>query len=213
MKKRSTAQIKAMIIGLVVVMILAIVLLMIFLFNVEVKNTSEIADSSANEVTNEIENYTYVGEVLTAEEKEGYTYELFSNDLDGSYRLTLAEGKIYFDVVDEEKFLKKYPDMNIDLKKTNEVFLNDYPIKDILVGKIGEKEYLLAITEKGAIGVMNINNAVKDNVFRIKKELISFNNGVLRIENTFRKKENENQNTMIAITIDGKNYDLEDFVD
>lgn len=205
-----------MIILLIVIIILTIIALLVFLSGVDIKDMTAEAIANQNQVNSNEQNYIYVGldnaNVITSEENKGSTYNLVSCDLDATYQVTLEKGKVYFEVLDEDRFLEKYPDSEIDIQRQSQIALHNYNIKGIYIGKIENKDYLLAVTDKATIGIMDIEEAVNDDVFRMKNELISFDSGVVRVENSIRKIGEKVEKTVIVITSDGKNYDLSNFV-
>ena len=89
-----------------------------------------------------------------------------------------------------------------------------YKITNIYVGKYNEEEYLLALTEDGALGIMNINDAVEENVFRIKNQLITLGKGkIVNVDNGIKVYDNKEEETMIIEADDGKKYNLDNFVE
>lgn len=216
MKKKSISEIKKMIILVIVIIVLTIIALLIFLSNVDIKDMTAQATINQEKASTNEQNYIYTGldnaNIITSEENKGATYNLTSCDFDATYQVILDSGKVYFEVLDEDKFLEKYPDSEIDMGKQNQIALHNYNIKGIYIGKIDDKDYLLTVTDKATIGIMDIEEAVNNNVFRIKNELISFDAGVSRVENAIRKMGEKVEKTAIIITSDGKNYDLSNFV-
>ena len=67
--------------------------------------------------------------------------------------------------------------------------------------------------EDGSIGIMNIDEAVKENVFRIKNELITLNKPVSRICTSYREYDNKTEETTILVSSNGQMYDLQKFVE
>ena len=111
------------------------------------------------------------------------------------------------------KFLGKFSKSKVtDME--NEIAIHDYKITNIYVGKYNEEEYLLALTEDGALGIMNINDAVEENVFRIKNQLITLGKGkIVNVDNGIKVYDNKEEETMIIEADDGKKYNLDNFVE
>ena len=60
---------------------------------------------------------------------------------------------------------------------------------------------------------MDIEEAVNENVFRIKKELITLNKPVSRIYSTYRTFNDEVQESTVLVSSNGQMYDLQKFVE
>ena len=66
----------------------------------------------------------------------------------------------------------------------------------------------------GSLGIMNITDAIENNVFRIKNQLISIGNvKAISISNGYKESNNKRENTIIVEGNDEKKYDLADFVE
>ena len=61
---------------------------------------------------------------------------------------------------------------------------------------------------------MNINDAVEENVFRIKNQLITLGKGkIVNVDNGIKVYDNKEEETMIIEADDGKKYNLDNFVE
>ena len=61
---------------------------------------------------------------------------------------------------------------------------------------------------------MNVSDAVENNVFRIKNQLISIGNVIATdISNGYKNDKDKREDTIIVKADDGKKYDLADFVE
>ena len=61
---------------------------------------------------------------------------------------------------------------------------------------------------------MNVSDAVENNVFRIKNQLISIGNAkAISISNGYKESNNKQENTIIVKANDEKKYDLSDFIE
>ena len=165
MKRKSSSQIKNMLVWLAILILVILIGLIIFVLNVNIESTSS-NDQPENQVQNVVENPN--SNLIATDAVEGIEYNIIAKDDLASYEIVLKDKKLYFNVIDEKKFLVKFSKSKVtDME--NEIAIHDYKITNIYVGKYNEEEYLLALTEDGALGIMNINDAVEENVFRIKK--------------------------------------------
>ena len=82
-----------------------------------------------------------------------------------------------------------------------------------MIGTCKNDEYLIALMSDGKLGIMNIQDAIENNVFRIKNQLVSIGNvKATGISNGY-KTDNKREDTIIVKADDGKKYDLADFVE
>lgn len=206
MKKRSSNQIRNFIIAFVILMILVLIGLIIFLLTVDIKNIRNYGEreSVSNNITEE---------KVKDEQIDISDYELVKTSYDGEIEVRLSDQKLFFSVKIESLFKEMYPKAIIDINKSSEIVVHENRIEDFCIGKIGEKNYLFVLTDNGSIGVMNINEAVENDVFRIKNKLITFEKSVVRVSNFAGKLDNGTVNTVIVVTEDGKKYDLSKFVE
>lgn len=206
MKKRSSNQIRNLIILFVIFMMLILIGLIIFLLTVDVKNTR----NSGNEQQN-------VSNVTNGEkEQENINisdYELIKISVDGDIEVRLSEGELLFSVKDDNLFKENYPRSVVGTIKNAIIATHENTIVDMCIGKIEEKNYLFVLTDKGSVGVMDIDDAVNTDVFRIKNKLISFDKPVVRMTAFNGTDMAENTDTVIVWTDDGEKYDLAKFVE
>lgn len=210
MKKRSSNQIRNFIICFVIFMMLALVGLIIFLLTVDVKNFRNYNDGQAlsnNEDSNS------PSENQKSEDIDISDYELVETSYDGDIEVRLSKENLLFSVIRDDVFKENYPNSVIDTITNAIVAVHGNVIEDICIGKIGKKNYLFVLTDKGSVGVMEIDEAVENDVFRIKNKLISFDNPVVRMASFNGISSTENSDTVIVITQDGKKYDLAKFVE
>ena len=203
MKRKSSSQIKNMLVWLAILILVILIGLIIFVLNVNIESTSS-NDQPENQVQNVVENPN--SNLIATDAVEGIEYNIIAKD-------DLASYEIYFNVIDENKFLGKFSKSKVtDME--NEIAIHDYKITNIYVGKYNEEEYLLALTEDGALGIMNINDAVEENVFRIKNQLITLGKGkIVNVDNGIKVYDNKEEETMIIEADDGKKYNLDNFVE
>lgn len=207
-KGRNSKQIGKLIACLFVIMIIIIIILFVFLFNVDVNNDSLV---SKNNETGSGYNYIDMDEnrILTSEENYIASYDLISNSFNGEYQVILSEKKLYLNILDKNEFNKNFP--NNELSLENEIEMGDYEVKQLNVGKIGDKDYLVIITDNGSVGIMDLEDAINSNSLLIEENLVSLDSGVIRLQNVSRHVEDDKENTIIAITSDGNSYDLMEF--
>ena len=210
MKRKSSSQIKNMLVWLAILILVILIGLIIFVLNVNIESTSS-NDQPENQVQNVVENPN--SNLIATDAVEGIEYNIIAKDNLASYEIVLKDKKLYFNVIDENKFLGKFSKSKVtDME--NEIAIHDYKITNIYVGKYNEEEYLLALTEDGALGIMNINDAVEENVFRIKNQLITLGKGkIVNVDNGIKVYDNKEEETMIIEADDGKNYNLDNFVE
>ena len=210
MKRKSSSQIKNMLVWLAILILVILIGLIIFVLNVNIENTSS-NDQPENQVQNVVENPN--SNLIATDAAEGIEYNIIAKDNLASYEIVLKDKKLYFNVIDENKFLGKFSKSKVtDME--NEIAIHDYKITNIYVGKYNEEEYLLALTEDGALGIMNINDAVEENVFRIKNQLITLGKGkIVNVDNGIKVYDNKEEETMIIEADDGKKYNLDNFVE
>ena len=210
MKRKSSSQIKNMLVWLAILILVILIGLIIFVLNVNIESTSS-NDQPENQVQNVVENPN--SNLIATDAVEGIEYNIIAKDNLASYEIVLKDKKLYFNVIDENKFLGKFSKSKVtDME--NEIAIHDYKITNIYVGKYNEEEYLLALTEDGALGIMNINDAVEENVFRIKNQLIPLGKGkIVNVDNGIKVYDNKEEETMIIEADDGKKYNLDNFVE
>ena len=210
MKRKSSSQIKNMLVWLAILILVILIGLIIFVLNVNIESTSS-NDQPENQVQNVVENLN--SNLIATDAVEGIEYNIIAKDNLASYEIVLKDKKLYFNVIDENKFLGKFSKSKVtDME--NEIAIHDYKITNIYVGKYNEEEYLLALTEDGALGIMNINDAVEENVFRIKNQLITLGKGkIVNVDNGIKVYDNKEEETMIIEADDGKKYNLDNFVE
>lgn len=210
MKRKSSSQIKNMLVWLAILILVILIGLIIFVLNVNIESTSS-SDQPENQVQNVVENPN--SNLIATDAVEGIEYNIIAKDDLASYEIVLKDKKLYFNVIDENKFLGKFSKSKVtDME--NEIAIHDYKITNIYVGKYNEEEYLLALTEDGALGIMNINDAVEENVFRIKNQLITLGKGkIVNVDNGIKVYDNKEEETMIIEADDGKKYNLDNFVE
>lgn len=210
MKRKSSSQIKNMLVLLAIFILVILIGLIIFVLNVNIESTSS-NDQPENQVQNVVEDPN--SNLFATDAVEGIEYNIIAKDDLASYEIVLKDKKLYFNVIDENKFLGKFSKSKVtDIE--NEIAIHDYKITNIYVGKYNEDEYLLALTEDGALGIMNINDAVEENVFRIKNQLITLGKGkIVNVDNGIKVYDNKEEETMIIEADDGKKYNLDNFVE
>lgn len=210
MKRKSSSQIKNMLVLLAILILVILIGLIIFVLNVNIESTGS-NDQPENQVQNVVEDPN--SNLIATDAVEGIEYNIIAKDDLASYEIVLKDKKLYFNVIDENKFLGKFSKSKVtDIE--NEIAIHDYKITNIYVGKYNEDEYLLALTEDGALGIMNINDAVEENVFRIKNQLITLGKGkIVNVDNGIKVYDNKEEETMIIEADDGKKYNLDNFVE
>lgn len=210
MKRKSSSQIKNMLVWLAIFILVILIGLIIFVLNVNIESTSS-NDQPENQVENVVEDPN--SNLIATDAVEGIEYNIIAKDDAASYEIVLKDKKLYFNVIDENKFLDKFSKSKVtDIE--NEIAIHDYKITNIYVGKYNKDDYLLALTEDGSLGIMNINDAVEENVFRIKNQLITLGKGkIVNVDNGIKVYDNKEEETMIIEADDGKKYNLDNFVE
>lgn len=210
MRKRSSNQIKKILIGMAVLIVVMLIALIIFLLNVDIKSTDNLQNNTAvsNNTTNTTQN------IVSIEDDNLAEYNIVANDDENTYEIRFDGEKIYFSVLDNDNFMKKYPNSEINTSKEIEIAVHDYKMSSILVGECKNEEYLIVLMNDGTLGTMNISEAVENNVFRIKNKLISIGNvKAINISNGYKKIDNKQEDTIIIKASDEKKYDLADFIE
>lgn len=190
MKKRNSKQIKAMIILVFALIVLLFIGLIIFILNIDVKKVSNInLFTSDNEASNE------QVERIESVKLEDYDFVEENNDLNMSVKI--SNRKVILKIQDEEK----------------EVIVHGNTIVDTLISEIKNKKYMLVLTDKGSIGVMDLEEAMENDVFRIRNALISIEQPIVRMVNANIILSNGEVRTVIVTTSDNNYYDLAEFVE
>lgn len=208
MKKRSSNQIKKILIGTAIIVVGALIALIVFLLNVNIKGVDDLQDSTeTSEVTgNTTQNIASIDDSLSE-------YDTVAKDDDNTFEVRFDGEKMYFSILDEDNFLKKYPKSEVNTSDEIEIATHNYNVDSILIGTCKNDEYLIALMSDGKLGIMNIQDAIENNVFRIKNQLVSIGNvKATGISNGY-KTDNKREDTIIVKADDGKKYDLADFVE
>lgn len=208
MKKRSSNQIKKILIGTAIIVVGALIALIVFLLNVNIKGVDDLQDSTeTSEVTgNTTQNIASIDDSLSE-------YDTVAKDDDNIFEVRFDGEKMYFSILDEDNFLKKYPKSEVNTSDEIEIATHNYNVDSILIGTCKNDEYLIALMSDGKLGIMNIQDAIENNVFRIKNQLVSIGNvKATGISNGY-KTDNKREDTIIVKADDGKKYDLADFVE
>ena len=208
MKKRSSNQIKKILIGTAIIVVGALIALIVFLLNVNIKGVDDLQDSTeTSEVTgNTTQNIASIDDSLSE-------YDTVAKDDENTFEVRFDGEKMYFSILDEDNFLKKYPKSEVNTSDEIEIATHNYNVDSILIGTCKNDEYLIALMSDGKLGIMNIQDAIENNVFRIKNQLVSIGNvKATGISNGY-KTDNKREDTIIVKANDGKKYDLADFVE
>lgn len=218
MKKRSSNQIKGMIICLAILVLVVLIVMIIFLSQVKKENIqgiqiNENTQSTENAVIEKPYYEVNTDNLDTKLENINTRYNIVKSDENGIFKVVLNGKKLYFTINDKEKFNKAYENVKFNIDEEIEIAIHDYKIVDFEIGKIKNDLYLIVVTDSGKIGVMNMDVAINKNVFRIKNELIGFDSSVMQIQNVIKVSDSNEENTIVVITADQKNYDLESFVE
>lgn len=210
MKKKNSKELKTIVICFFVFIAILIVALFVFLMNVSVND----GGTGLGEIN--------IGDDLLQEEDSKMTsiddieespYSIVAKDTEGTFQVILKNKKINFEVLSKDEFLKKYPKAKNDVEKSDEIIVHGYDITGVYVMNYKEKEYVLALTSDGSIGIMNVEDAVNEDVFRIKNKLISLDNKkVQEIYQSEKEVNNDSEKTIVVKCDDGKKYDLESFI-
>lgn len=209
MKKRSSNQIKKILIGTAIIVVGALIALIVFLLNVNIKGVDDLQDSTeTSEVTgNTTQNIASIDDSLSE-------YDTVAKDDDNIFEVRFDGEKMYFSILDEDNFLKKYPKSEVNTSDEIEIATHNYNVDSILIGTCKNDEYLIALMSDGKLGIMNIQDAIENNVFRIKNQLISIGNAkAISISNGYKESNNKRENTIIVKANDEKKYDLSDFIE
>lgn len=208
MKKRSSNQIKKILIGTAIIVVGALIALIVFLLNVNIKGVDDLQDSTETSVVtgNTTQNIASIDDSLSE-------YDTVAKDEDNTFEVRFDGEKMYFSILDEDNFLKKYPKSEVNTSNEIEIATHNYNVDSILIGTCKNDEYLIALMSDGKLGIMNIQDAIENNVFRIKNQLVSIGNvKATGISNGY-KTDNKREDTIIVKADDGKKYDLADFVE
>lgn len=210
MKKKSSTQIKNILIGMVILVVVVLIALIIFLLTVDVKSADDWQDNTENSVnTNEV-----TQNVVSIEDDSLSEYNIVARDEEDTYEIRFDGEKIYFSVLDNDNFMKKFPKSEVSTSKETEIAAHDYKMSSILVGKCKNEEYLIVLMNDGTLGIMNVSEAVENNVLRLKNKLISITNvKAISISNGYKKSDNKQEDTIIIKASDEKKYDLADFIE
>ena len=209
MKQRSSNQIKKILIGTAIIVVGALIALIVFLLNVNIKGVDDLQDSTeTSEVTgNTTQNIASIDDSLSE-------YDTVAKDDDNTFEVRFDGEKMYFSILDEDNFLKKYPKSEVNTSDEIEIATHNYNVDSILIGTCKNDEYLIALMSDGKLGIMNIQDAIENNVFRIKNQLISIGNAkAISISNGYKESNNKRENTIIVKANDEKKYDLSDFIE
>ena len=105
MKRKSSSQIKNMLVWLAILILVILIGLIIFVLNVNIESTSS-NDQPENQVQNVVENPN--SNLIATDAVEGIEYNIIAKDNLASYEIVLKDKKLYFNVIDENKFLGKF---------------------------------------------------------------------------------------------------------
>ena len=109
-RRKSSKELRNMLIALIIMIILILIAFMIFIFNVDVKKngSTNIRNIISNKDSKESENVIIDG-VIAPDELEGAEYESVDYDEDRAFEIKTKNGKVYLNVLDEDGFKNKYP--------------------------------------------------------------------------------------------------------
>lgn len=206
---KNIGQIKALI-GVVIVFILAAIIgLVVFISNVKIinNNQEQVAEEEPAEKTSyeQIE----VANVITSVENKESTFRLY--DSNGIFKVELEDGAVTFSVENKEMFAKTFPASKMK-KDIEEIATHQYKIKDVFIGVINDEEYVIVITGDGKVGSMNVKEAVNNNIFRIKNELLEFEQKIAFIQKVSITNGDDIMDSTLAVAVDGTIYDLSAFL-
>ena len=206
---KNIGQIKALI-GVVIVFILAAIIgLVVFISNVKIINSNQeqVVEEEPAEKTSyeQIE----VGNVITSVENKESTFRLY--DSNGIFKVELEDGAVTFSVENKEMFAKTFPASKMK-KDIEEIATHQYKIKDVFIGVINDEEYVIVITGDGKVGSMNVKEAVNNNIFRIKNELLEFEQKIAFIQKVSITNGDDVMDSTLAVAVDGTIYDLSAFL-
>lgn len=206
---RNIGQIKAALGFVVFLIVAAIVGLVVFLANVKLPESD-----NGEEQPQETEQTSYeqieVGNVITSVENKEATFKLY--DSNGIYSVELENGVVTFIVDDQEAFDKEYPSSKLK-DDSSIVATHNYKIKDVFIGIVNEEEYVITITSDGRVGTMNVKEAVNNNIFRIKNDLLEFEQKIAFIQKVAISDGTEDIESTLAVAVDGTIYDLSAFLE
>ena len=209
MKRRSSDQIKKILIGTVILVVGVLIALIIFLLNVDIKGADDLQENTENSVNTDNTNQN----IVSIEDDNLSKYNIVAKDKENTFEIRFDGEKMYFSIIDEDNFLKKYPKSEVNTSDEIEIATHNYNVDSILIGTCKNDEYLIALMSDGKLGIMNIQDAIENNVFRIKNQLVSIGNvKATGISNGY-KTDNKREDTIIVKANDGKKYDLADFVE
>ena len=206
---KNIGQIKALI-GVVILFILAAIIgLVVFISNVKIinNNQEQVAEEEPAETTSyeQIE----VANVITSVENKESTFRLY--DSNGIFKVELEDGAVTFSVENKEMFAKTFPASKMK-KDIEEIATHQYKIKDVFIGVINDEEYVIVITGDGKVGSMNVKEAVNNNIFRIKNELLEFEQKIAFIQKVSITNGDDIMDSTLAVAVDGTIYDLSAFL-
>ena len=206
---KNIGQIKALI-GVVIVFILAAIIgLVVFISNVKIinNNQEQVAEEEPTEKTSyeQIE----VANVITSVENKESTFRLY--DSNGIFKVELEDGAVTFSAENKEMFAKTFPASKMK-KDIEEIATHQYKIKDVFIGVINDEEYVIVITGDGKVGSMNVKEAVNNNIFRIKNELLEFEQKIAFIQKVSITNGDDIMDSTLAVAVDGTIYDLSAFL-
>lgn len=206
---KNIGQIKALI-GVVILFILAAIIgLVVFISNVKIinNNQEQVAEEEPTEKTSyeQIE----VANVITSVENKESTFRLY--DSNGIFKVELEDGAVTFSVENKEMFAKTFPASKMK-KDIEEIATHQYKIKDVFIGVINDEEYVIVITGDGKVGSMNVKEAVNNNIFRIKNELLEFEQKIAFIQKVSITNGDDIMDSTLAVAVDGTIYDLSAFL-
>lgn len=212
-RKRSSKQLRNIVIAMILIIVFILIAFLIFIFNVDIKKSGTgIIDVVASNKKEDKEE-AIVNGVIAPDELAGAEYESVAYDRENTFEVVTLQGKVYLNVLDKQGFGRKYPNSKLNMDTEKEIAIHGYKVKEVYIQICDEKEYLLVTMEDGNIGIMDIEESIEENVFRIKKELITLNKPVSRIFTTYRTFNNETQESTILVSSNGQMYDLQKFVE
>lgn len=212
-RRKSSKQLRNIVVAFIVIIVIILIAFMIFIFNVDVKengsaNLGEIFNNKSESDTN-----TVIDGVIAPEELVGAEYESVAFDRENTFEVVVDNEKVYINILDKDEFENKYPNSKLEEDDEKEIAIHDYKVEEVYIQMCNNKEYLLVTMSDGNIGIMDIEEAVNENVFRIKKELITLNKPVSRIFTTYRTFNDETKEATILVSSNGQMYDLQKFVE
>ena len=136
-RRKSSKELRNMLIALIIMIILILIAFMIFIFNVDVKKngSTNIRNIISNKDSKESENVIIDG-VIAPDELEGAEYESVDYDEDRAFEIKTKNGKVYLNVLDEDGFKNKYPNSKLDLQVEKEIATHDYKIKEVYIKNV-----------------------------------------------------------------------------